>query len=364
MSIDLKSYQERASRISNELNNIKDPKNETDTISKIYLDTFYLCKEVDQKLVQLNDNQFTKILPEVEKLFALFQRVESIAKQVNVFIQEIEAEQTASKGIYYNSLKQQAPATSKSIHTSAEYKKELAPPLGSRQTLQEYKAVLVNSGNTQFKETNLTNKIDQLAEKGFLGVVPVGKDGNCFYRAVYVQHLFNVIKQQFVTKDFIESIDNLTGDALLNEAKVMVLEHLRSPPSFNTADELNVWVNQHPTMDLAYIRVFRQLASQYLQTHLKDQIAGASIEDLIGDVNSYIEQINKMGSEAEGLVLHMLPLALGIKLNIVTLFTGDKNSNLLQTYGTEFEKSSIDILFRPGHYDILIRSPIIELEEP
>jgi ubiquitin thioesterase protein OTUB1 len=132
-------------------------------------------------------------------------------------------------------------------------------------------------------------------------------------------------------------------------------------------------------VDLPLVRALRAVAAAYLQQNASCRSpSDLSWEEMVAQCGSpyasvadfNTQVVESMGTEAEGVVLMALPLALGVCTRIVLL---DRNPTVPlyhDDYGLQAEDESgsdaattqrLHLLFKPGHYDMLYaHSPTAE----
>ena len=347
----LQPYINRAEQIEQTFASIStaNPKDE-DAITQLYLDTFKLSQDLERVCSRLNDREFTAAIPDVEKMFVLFKKVETLAKSHNLTVEEIQNRQNAKEGEYYQSFIQENQPVQK-IEPRKIDKPAARPSTDPSRTLEDLKKDYKN-------KPPYIQKIAQL-ERDFRGIIPVRGDGNCFYRAIYIQQLTN----SFLNR----SVDQLQGtiqsvksnNPQFNAAKEKVLQHLKTA-NYDSPKELIEWINQNPDMDKAYIQVFRHIASNYLRENADAKaVFGMSYKDALAgrSVDSFCKDIERMDKDAEDITLVLLPRALKSNLNIATLYADQASSQVMSSYTLPGAVNTLNVLYRPdrgsGHYDLL-----------
>jgi hypothetical protein len=95
--------------------------------------------------------------------------------------------------------------------------------------------------------------------------------------------------------------------------------------------------------DLVMIKELRNIAANYLQTN--EDIHAFLDEPL----EAQLSHMRHMGREASGVEFLCMSQALKVNINHVEMYNGYRE-NLFPVEGSEV---TLDLLFKPGHYDIL-----------
>lgn len=220
--------------------------------------------------------------------------------------------------------------------------------------------------------------IDHL-EHTFSGWRPCLGDGNCFFRAFlcqYLDHLITIYRSNpqviqahtelhvairktfqsagfelFVLEDFIKMYDDLVSLLLspISNQQEILLSHLNDPEISN-----------------ALVVYLRMIASAYLRMH-PDQYEPflAAVSPSITSISLYCSHhVEAFGKESDDLSVTALVNALSASVRITAL---DASHPLPQQYSFDPDQPlapsnplsaiQIQLLYRPGHYDILYTAP-------
>ena len=116
--------------------------------------------------------------------------------------------------------------------------------------------------------------------------------------------------------------------------------------------------------DYIIIKLLRRLTSKWALIHQDEEVphTGQTYADygktLEGNLDKYIQTtIEPMGQDAQGFMFPILPLALGfVRLHIVYLDRQQSQpTQVFEPDSRTLPIIDIDVLFKPGHYDILRR---------
>lgn len=231
-----------------------------------------------------------------------------------------------------------------------------------------------------YKTENKSN-VERLSEKfgEFQGVLG---DGNCFYRAVFVSCVSNICIQWSKNHKILTRVISRISDCpiskfekdrtatleFLNEvekkAKLQSQNDPRALPEM-VRRVIHERLTEDISLDRSVIQTIRAVTASYARTHASDVHAGFAGMTL----NEYIPKnyhisggqslndfccttIEKMGVEAEDILLLLTAEALGLSFR-VEIFSGGSQDYYAKE--TDAYEPLGNILFRPGHYDVLYR---------
>jgi len=197
-------------------------------------------------------------------------------------------------------------------------------------------------------------------------------DGNCFYRTV----IFGAIEAFMAAGDrqrlnsMLESLQQVQyPSAREQKAHEQLVQVMRT---WQTAEQLELWISQDAGLDQALVRACRRLVRQYLTEHADDKTpSGLSYNELVRALDSAYHSIedycrlvvDPLGRDAETLALDALPQELGVGLRMWILDRRDEVELVsLDTVGPDGQVD-VHMLFKPGHYDLLypgISKPVPE----
>ena len=207
---------------------------------------------------------------------------------------------------------------------------------------------------------NFSRKVEGLATS-YLGLHKVRGDGSCFYRS----YLFAAI--QLATHDAAAltvltdrvgaSRDRLLAggfpDYCVDDAYECFSEFLAwvaatRPSAADIRDKLST-----DGLDQYVIMYSRFLVSYHLQTR-SEELAPFLDDGLT--MGAYIQRfVEPMTAEAEHLACLALVEELGVSCRIVQLTQGEAGPATWLDLGSS--PPAVHLLFRPGHYDVLVRKP-------
>ena len=198
-------------------------------------------------------------------------------------------------------------------------------------------------------------------------------DGNCYYRAVmsnYILKIFYHSSDKERINQLIVLLEGIQGefpDEFIAAKEYFIdylKQHFGNRESIEARVEsfknVNQWL-QVKEFDLNLVRIARVISVDAFQNKFDDYSA-FMLDD---EKAEFCGHLLKMGREAEGLELFLLPLGLGICVEQINLF-----ENLLRTFypneeeGRKKEKVKITIICKnKGHYDMLYPVQVMENEE-
>lgn len=191
-------------------------------------------------------------------------------------------------------------------------------------------------------------------------------DGNCYYRSVgasYLEHLFRRTTPLSESQTFLDNLISAEGiyslypddpfSANYREIFTKNLMYMIGIKSDVLSDLENrnyseVMIKLHNLLhaddfDLVMIKELRNIAANYLQTN--EDIHAFLDEPL----EAQLSHMRHMGREASGVEFLCMSQALKVNINHVEMYNGYRE-NLFPVEGSEV---TLDLLFKPGHYDIL-----------
>ena len=181
-------------------------------------------------------------------------------------------------------------------------------------------------------------RLDQLSHSR---VRFVRGDGDCLYRAIAFAYLtqckLDTFKKQ-ATRHYEEAgFEPFAFDCFLEDIPVDTSE----------TGIMNAWTESIYSANSA-VMVFRLLASAYLRLHKEEYevyLEEGKYEDLCRNTEC-------LGQDADHLAINALAMALNVHLEIAYLdgTPGDLNYHHFNEKGAP----KISLLYRPGHYDILV----------
>jgi len=213
--------------------------------------------------------------------------------------------------------------------------------------------------NDEFEGTpNFKRKLPGLKEK-FGGLRRVRGDGNCFFRG-FMFRLLEVLKDNEVERSRVLSIikesstwlegigfDSISIEMFYDQA-VEIFQNLTP----NLQDLLSTFSEQGDSEYLVWYS--RLLSAGYLKAN------ASRFEPFIptefNDVHEFCsKEVLPMGKECEQPQIIALSEFLGVKVVIAYLDASDSNEATIHTFGDATSSVEVSLLYRPGHYDILIR---------
>lgn len=203
-------------------------------------------------------------------------------------------------------------------------------------------------------------KLAELEKQGYRDLLLLKKDGNCFYRGVYVQLIEQGLKNDRLLQQCIDTFLKMnTDDPKISIDRIEILDilqdALKCKAYLGGIDPLDHFAT-NTDFDLGMVRIFRKLAADYLRAHQdKPVLNGLTpkrvLEGLDYSVERFLTELEAQGTEAELVALDLLPLALNIRVYIAD-FLG-KNLAIIE-HGSGEEVAHL--LNRPGrHFDILYK---------
>ena len=190
--------------------------------------------------------------------------------------------------------------------------------------IEEAESRLLSRYRTDFKHTKKVNiqQIQQL-KAHYAAFRRVRKDGNAFFRCIFVQFLEHFARkttqiselEQFLTKvDSKSSYFAMLPDYQVYSDRVSsVLHKLRTVKMQNRGEELAVlqWMLQDMSVDLALVHYIRLLVANFTALHYR---SARLKRFFITDVKEVVKRILAFGQEAESIVKYVIPNLLKVVL--------------------------------------------------
>ena len=215
---------------------------------------------------------------------------------------------------------------------------------------------------------NFVYCIDQLIHRfHIIGWKKSRGDGDCYYRSViskYLEIIFGFYSQVSNGEFFLSILRGLEAKGIAQnlepefgyslEMAILwvksLLELKRNDPSYAFHSVLT-WL-QYPEFDRAFVFVARLLTySEYLER--QEELSLFLVDD---DPNALVQIILTLRTEAESLVLLLLPAALKIQVIQFNIFSNERVVNVINYPEDGEYEIKVNIIRRPGHYDILYTS--------
>ena len=224
----------------------------------------------------------------------------------------------------------------------------------------------------KYNEVFLENIKTLTLTKNIIGWKKSRGDGNCYFRAVITRYI-EIIHKYYKPVGYLESFIKFLQDVLnysndeffvideFRDAGNNVLEFLRESLNEKKRNPINAFKLllsklQDTSFDLNLVKVARLITYYALMICKNDE----KYKHFIVDEFAYIDLINTMNEEAEGLILTFLPIGLGCQVVQYNLF---ENVNE-QLFGNDEQTNIvIHIIRRSGHYDILYTIQEMEYEQ-
>lgn len=215
----------------------------------------------------------------------------------------------------------------------------------------------------EFPDSNFAPKIAQLqAEHNFTEIRKCRRDGNCFYRAV----AFDLI-EQFKGRDpqgALQKYQSLWKEQLKASGYDSVIYEDFSEAfwSFVTCDESNTqaaWEDNEYSSNMA-LMLLRLLTSAQIRSNPDDYLAFIELGPQDANLQKWCERcVDAVGVDADQVQLIALAKALQIEIVVANLGSGMETDDL-QISQFNYRKTdsdpSINLLYRPGHYDLLYKN--------
>ncbi|KAK7208252.1 peptidase C65 Otubain-domain-containing protein [Myxozyma melibiosi] len=218
----------------------------------------------------------------------------------------------------------------------------------------------------EYADSTFRAKIKALGG-GSTGYRPIRGDGNCAWRAFafrFFEFAQSYAPDQIAElKSRIMSLTKLLNEAGYNEnGYIDFVEETESLfdrlPGLTTETLVSEFNNME--VSSAVIVHFRLLAAAYVKTHAEDYMPfiddgeGTTIEEYCN------RQIEAFAVEADHLALSALVNAVGVAdLGVVYMDRSEGEDAVVHTFepmsASAKERMKIDLLYRPGHYDIFYR---------
>lgn len=202
------------------------------------------------------------------------------------------------------------------------------------------------------KDCNFDKGVVHLAES-YYAIRSVRGDGNCYYRAFLYSLCETTVELDRIIKAIEESIDQVEAHGYerftVESFWEVLLEFLKSLPR-DFHDELN---QENSVSDYAswYMRI---LTAVHIKTDPDRFIHFLDGEYF--DVPTFCQrEVEPVGKECGMVQVLALAESLGVKVEIEYL-DGRDSKTTKHTFGPEDSKTTLTLLYRPGHYDILYKA--------
>jgi len=222
-------------------------------------------------------------------------------------------------------------------------------------------------------------QIDWLIKQGFGHVRRARGDGDCFYRSLgfaYVESLINSSERDFAvgsslsilesTKETLDSagIQKMVYEDFYDDFEALI-QSITKPDkhgrTLNTERLLSAF--QKPEVSNSIVIYLRFLTSAQIRLN-RDSYEGFLVHPDTKDpmdVDSFCDNVvQAMGKEADNVEIEALCRALQLNVDLAYLngVRGDAVDFIKFRYHSNPDVTPVVLLYRPGHYDILIHKPL------
>lgn len=211
----------------------------------------------------------------------------------------------------------------------------VAPPVAVESLASEFAEDAVRAG-----------KLKELGER-FALLRRIRGDGDCFYRAIAYAFLTDPAKSGSALAGFKARTARLYEQAGFESfAYECFLDELAA----DEAELGETWTKNAYAANAA-VMVFRLLSSAYIRTHRSEyelyvDDAGGSFEDLC-------KSIACLSTDADNVAISGLAMALDVHIEIA-YFDGHEGPLNYHRFNEGSDKWTVSLLYRPGHYDLLL----------
>jgi len=244
-----------------------------------------------------------------------------------------------------------------------------------RPLIDEVTGIFTLQAEYEKGSTSFVQQINWLSRNGYAKIRRAKGDGDCFYRSLgfaYVESILNASEpnlavamaqsilesnlarlddagfQRLVFEDFHDSFAELIDSVLPAPGRPML-----------TLDTL-LRSFQVPELSNSYVVYLRLLTSAYIRTHSDDFGAFLSHPESGNplEAREFCEQlVESVGKEADHVQITALCRALQINISIAYLDgrSTDGSVNFVPFSFAEEGEKPILLLYRPGHYDVLMK---------
>ena len=241
------------------------------------------------------------------------------------------------------------------------------------------------------KENKIISQID-LLERNIFRWRNVSGDGNCFYRAVFFSYMeniliekddlfflnfifdfYNLIQDIEVKKNFIKN--NIDVDKIVRFLFFILDMNLKKLNDLSKLESFIILINNCKEFDLGLILYLRLKIYQFIENN-KNKIYSKEFNVKLGNLLSekyegdgenflwkefYEENLLKLHTEAENIIIYVTPMILKINLRIFTYDIGFENSDKCRDISCQLEnKHTVFVFYRKIHYDIIYSKEYFE----
>jgi len=221
-------------------------------------------------------------------------------------------------------------------------------------------------------------QIDWLVANGYNSIRRTRGDGDCFYRSLgfaYVEGLLKSKDQALAVAkslSFLSSINETLHSAGIEkmvyedfyEEFASLIENIINPNSEGTTLTVDLLLNafQNPEVSNSVVIYLRFLTSAQIRLNRESYegfVVHPDSRDIM-DVDSYCANIvQTMGKEADNVEIEALSRALQLNIDVAYLNGGRGDAGVIDfikfRYDLCSEAPPLILLYRPGHYDILVQ---------
>ncbi|KAF8180849.1 peptidase C65 Otubain-domain-containing protein [Pholiota molesta] len=219
-------------------------------------------------------------------------------------------------------------------------------------------------------------QIDWLMDKGFKFVRRTRGDGDCFYRSIGFAYIDNLLSLPHSERDTAVAIalslldttpsilDNAGIEKLVYEDYYDVFKELVEKVSTGMTAEVLLETFQNAEYSNSVVLYLRLLTSAQIRLNRSNYdgfLVHPDTKELM-DVDSFTSNVvQAMGKEADNVEIDALSNALKLNLDLAYLngVAQDGHVDFIQFRNDlDVNKQALVLLYRPGHYDILVRDSV------
>ncbi|CDO70422.1 hypothetical protein BN946_scf184999.g63 [Trametes cinnabarina] len=249
---------------------------------------------------------------------------------------------------------------------------ETRPLIGALEPMATLRAEYENGSQSFVKQ------IDWLMDQGWIGIRRTRGDGDCFYRSLafaYIEQILNATEPQLAALKALSILDQMPSQLKAVGFQELVFEDFhdafadlikavvepRVDGRLLTISSLLKAFNEPETSN-SVVMYLRLLASAHIKGN-PDSYAGfllhpetAESMDPESFCNNFVEAF---GKEADHVQINALSSMLKVNINVAYLDGHDPNGRVsyvkFQDAAEDPDTEPVNLLYRPGHYDILDR---------
>ncbi|BEI83338.1 hypothetical protein CcaverHIS002_0312060 [Cutaneotrichosporon cavernicola] len=230
--------------------------------------------------------------------------------------------------------------------------------------------------------TEVLRKLEWLQDNGWDQVWRARGDGDCFYRSFTLAYLLHILYSSTRSDDASKALkaihDTMPTMASVGfqqdlvdefvEPLISIISSLVDPPPGQEPTEFSLLeVLQDPEKSNSIVVALRLMTAAYIRTHPDDFapfLFSPSTLEPVSPEQFCREEVEPCGKEADHAQIMALAAALAVPVRVAYLDRSEVSTDVINwvEFGNAAanDESSLTLLYRPGHFDVVTKDQMVE----